>query len=93
MKLLLGKETLSENPNRKDHKISLEDDVEFTQLEIEPQILCFVSNEDAQKIIKFIRDTQILGVDNEAVKLMYKLKEDLIKKIEERKVENIIDTA
>lgn len=94
MKILFGKEILNEDKfNTKDHKISLEDDREYKELKIEPKIFCLIPKDDIIKIIKFIRDAQILGVDNEAVKLMYGLKNDLITKIEERKVESIINQS
>ncbi len=92
MKLLFGKEIVKElNFDVKDHTISLEDDREFKELKIEPQIFCFFSREEYIKMIKFIKDVQILGVDNEAVRLMYQLKEGLIEKFDEDKIENIIN--
>ena len=93
MKLLLGKETKTGTFTGKDHKIVLEDDPEYKELTAEPQIFCLISKDDAIKITKFIKHVSILGVDNEAVKLMYGLKDGLIAKVDERKVENIIDTA
>ncbi|KKK64948.1 hypothetical protein LCGC14_2979060 [marine sediment metagenome] len=92
MKLLFGKETTRElNLNEKEHKIYLEDDQEYKELKIEPQVFCLIPKEELIKVIKFIRDAQILGVDNEAVKLMHKLRDDLIAKIEDVQAEKIIN--
>ena len=93
MKILFGKEITRELKfkDEKEHKISLEDDNEYKEIKIEPEIVLVVPGSDSQKIIKFIRDVQILGVDNEAVKLMHTLKEELIKKVEDRQAEKIIN--
>ena len=82
MKILFGKEIVTKGLfNEKEHKICLEDDNEYIHLKIQPQLFCLIPKYDILKIIKFIRDVQILGVDNEAVKLMHKLKDELIQKL------------
>ena len=93
MKILFGKEIIAEpNLNEKEHKIALEDDRDYKESKIEPQVFCLIPKEELIKVIKFIRDAQILGVDNEAVKLMHKLRDDLIAKIEDVQAEKIINS-
>ena len=90
MKLLFGKEFTIKNVYGKEHKIYLEDDRLYKDLKIKSQLLCMIPQDDILKIIKFIRDAQILGVDNEAVKLMHKLRDDLKAIIEDRQAYKLI---
>ena len=92
MKILLGKEITKEfDFKAKEHKISLEDDIDYKELKIQPQLFCLIPDDDILKIIKFIKGAQILGVDNDAVKLMHKLRDDLTSKIEDKEAEKIIN--
>ena len=91
MKILFGKEIVTIGKfNEQEHKIYLEDDMGYKELRTEPQILLSIKKDDATKIINYIRDTQILGVDNAAVNLMHALKKELMTKIKDRQAENII---
>ena len=84
MKALNGREFFQDKyPHNKKHEVILEDDDNFFEHKDHPEaIWCEVGPEEAKKIIDFINNAQILGIDNKSVNATNEFR-DMLKKVME----------
>lgn len=84
MRAFKGREFIQNNyPHNKRHEILLEDDDNFLEYaDKEEMIWCGIDQEEAKKIIEFISNSSILGINNKAVNITNEFKNLLKKTIE-----------
>ena len=83
MKAFNGREFFQDKyPHNKKHEVILEDDDNFFERKDIPEdIWCGITAEEAKKIIDFINNAQILGIDNKAVNVAYEFRDMLKNKM------------
>lgn len=82
MKAFNGREFIQDNyPHNKKHEVILEDDENFFHYEDKQEnIWCCLDPEEAKKIVEFVNNAAILGIDNKVVNIAYELR-DILKNI------------
>ena len=82
MKAFNGREFFQDkDPDSKKHEVILEDDESFFEHSDKPEeIWCGIKPEEAKKIVNFINNAPILGIDNNAVNTTHEFR-DMLKKI------------
>ncbi len=79
MKAFNGREFFQDKyPHNKKHEVILEDDGTYFDRADQPEeIWCGISQEEAKNIIDFIKNAQILGMDNKSINAANEFKDML----------------